>query len=77
VRREEFYDSVIEFGIPMKLVRLIKIWLNETCTEVRTDKNGLKQGDGVLSPLVFIFCFRICYREGPRKLDRIAFERNI
>jgi hypothetical protein len=30
VRREVLYNIFIEFGIPLKLVRLIKIFLNET-----------------------------------------------
>jgi len=30
VRREVLYKILIEFGIPMKLVRLIKLCLNET-----------------------------------------------
>jgi hypothetical protein len=30
VRREVLYNILIEFGIPMKLVRLIKMCLNET-----------------------------------------------
>jgi hypothetical protein len=30
VRREVLYNILIEFGIPMKLVRLIKVCLNET-----------------------------------------------
>jgi hypothetical protein len=30
VRREELYNILIDFGVPMKLVRLIKICLNET-----------------------------------------------
>jgi len=43
-----------EFGIPMKLVRLIKMCLNETCSRVQIGvhlsvmfpiKNGWKQGD--------------------------------
>jgi hypothetical protein len=63
VRREVLYNILIESGIPMKLVRLKKMCLNETC---RTDhvgkhfsdafsiKNGLKRGDS-LSPLVFNF----------------------
>ena len=55
------YNILTEFGILMKLVRLIKMCLNETCSRVRVDKNlsdvfpvrnGLKQGD-VLSPLLF------------------------
>jgi hypothetical protein len=30
VRREVLYNILIEFGVPMKLVRLIKMFLNET-----------------------------------------------
>jgi negative regulator of genetic competence, sporulation and motility len=30
VRRDVMYSSLIEFGVPMKLVRLIKLYLNET-----------------------------------------------
>ena len=55
------YNILIEFGIPMKLVRLIKMCLNETCSRVQVGKhlsdmfpirNGLKQGDALL-PLIF------------------------
>jgi hypothetical protein len=54
VRREVLYNIPIEFGVPMKLVRLIKMCLNETYSKVRIGKhlsdsfpieNGLKQGD--------------------------------
>jgi len=34
VRREVLYNTLIEFGITMKLVRLIKMCLNETCSRV-------------------------------------------
>ena len=60
-RREILYNIVIEFGISMKLVRLMKMCLNETYSRVRVGKrlsdmfpvkNGLKQGDA-LSPFVF------------------------
>jgi len=34
-RREVLYNILIEFGIPMKLVVLIKMRLNETCNRVR------------------------------------------
>jgi hypothetical protein len=60
-RREVLYNTLIEFGVPMKLVSLIKMCLNETYSKVRIVKhlsdsfpiqNGLKQGDA-LSPLLF------------------------
>jgi hypothetical protein len=60
VRREVFYNIIIEFGIPVKLVRLIKMCLTETYNRVWVGKhlcdmfpirNGLKQGDASL-PLV-------------------------
>ena len=63
VRREVLYNILIEFGIPRKLVRLIKMCLSETYSRVRVGKNlsdrfpirnGLKQGDA-LSPLLFNF----------------------
>jgi hypothetical protein len=62
-RREVLYNILIELGIPMKLVRLIKMCLSETYSRVRAGKhlsdtfpikNGLKEGDA-LSPLLFNF----------------------
>ncbi len=58
------------FGIPMKLVRLIKIRLNETFSRIRVGrhssdmfpmKNVLKQGD-VLTPLLFKFALEYAIR---------------
>jgi hypothetical protein len=40
VRREVLYNILIEFGIPLKLVRLIKICLNETYSRVQVDKHA-------------------------------------
>jgi len=60
VRREVLYNILIEFGILMKLIRLIKRCLTETYGRVWVGKNlsdmfhirmGLKQGDA-LSPLL-------------------------
>jgi hypothetical protein len=54
IRKEVLYNTLIEFGIPIKLVRLVKMCLNETCSRVQVGKhlsgtfpckNGLKQGD--------------------------------
>jgi len=55
------YSILIEFSIPMKLVRLIQMCMNETYSRVQVGKHlsdmfpirsGLKQGDA-LSPLIF------------------------
>jgi hypothetical protein len=63
VRREVLYNNLIEFGIPMNLIIIIKIYLNETYSRVQAGKhlsdmfpirNGLIQG-GAVSPLLFIF----------------------
>jgi hypothetical protein len=58
---EVLCNILIEFGLPMKLLRLIKMCLNETYSETCIRRhlsdsfpihNGLKQGDA-LSPLLF------------------------
>jgi len=70
VGREVLYNILIEFGIPKKLVRLIKMCLTETYRRVRVRKNlsdmfpvrnGLKQGDA-LSPLLFNFALECAIR---------------
>jgi hypothetical protein len=70
VRREALYNILIDFGIPRKLVGLIKMRLNETYSRVRigknlsdkvTTENGLKQG-GALSPLLFNFALEYVIR---------------
>jgi len=77
VSREILYNILIEFGIHMKLVRLIKMCLNETYSRVRVwkylfdmfpIKSGLKQGD-VLSSILFNFAleYTIMSVEGNRK----------
>jgi hypothetical protein len=71
VKREVLYNILLEFGIPKKLVRLIKMCLNETYSKVRIGKllsnkfpvqNGLKQGDA-LSPLLFNFALEYAIRK--------------
>ena len=63
VRREALYNILIEFGIPKKLVRLIKMCLTKTYSRVWVGKylsqlfpirNSLKEGDA-LSPFLFNF----------------------
>jgi len=40
VRREVLHNILIDFGIPMKLVRLIKMCLNETYSKARIGKHS-------------------------------------
>jgi len=70
VRREVLYNILIEFGIPRKLVRLIKMSLTETYSRIRVGKivsdrfhirNGLKKGDR-RSPLLFNFALEYAIR---------------
>ena len=72
VRREILYNIITEFGISMKLVRLIKLCINETYSRVRVGKilfdiflirNVLKQGDA-LSLLFFNFPLEYAIRMG-------------
>ncbi|KAJ4430139.1 hypothetical protein ANN_22349 [Periplaneta americana] len=71
VKREVLYDILIEFGIPKKLVRLIKMCLSETYSRVRIGQFlsdafpihcGIKQGDA-LSPLLFNFALEYAIRK--------------
>jgi len=38
VKKEVLHNILIQFGIPMKPVRLIEMCLNKTYSEVHTDK---------------------------------------
>jgi hypothetical protein len=67
---EVLYNILIEYGIPMKLVRLIKTCLTEMYSTVQVDKNlsdmfpirnGLKQ-EGAHSPLFFKFALEYASR---------------
>ena len=64
------YNILIEFGVPKKLVRLVKMCPTETYSRVRVGKNlshrfpirnGLKQGDA-LSPLLLNFALEYAIR---------------
>ena len=64
------YNILIEFGIPIKLVRLTKMCLNATYSRARVVKNlsdmfpirnGWKQGDA-LSQLLFNFALQYAIR---------------
>jgi hypothetical protein len=70
--KTEVPDSILlAFGTPKKLVRLIKMCLNETCSKICVGKhlsdtfpvqNGLKQGHA-LSPLLFNFALEYSIRK--------------
>jgi hypothetical protein len=72
VWKEVLYNILTEFGISMKLVRLIKMCLNETSYgKVHIGKhlsdnfpiqNGLKQGDA-LGPILFNFALKYVFRK--------------
>jgi sorting nexin-29 len=70
VRREVLENILIEFGIPIKLWRLIKMCLTEMYSRVWVGKNlsdrfpirnGLKEGDALL-PLLFNFALEYAIR---------------
>ena len=69
VRREVLYNILIEFGVPKKLVRLIKMCLTEMCSTVRVGKNlsdmfpsrnGLKKGRCSIA-IAFQLCLGVCH----------------
>jgi hypothetical protein len=71
VRRRALRNILLEFGIPMKLVMLIRMCLNEmygkVCIGIHFSgkfpiQNGLKQG-GALSPLFFNFALDYAIRK--------------
>jgi len=77
VRWEILYNILIEFGVPRKLVSLIKMCLTETYSRVGVGKNlsdrfpirnGLKQEDA-LSPLLFNFALEWAIRRGQVNQD--------
>jgi hypothetical protein len=70
VRMEGLCDILVEFGISTKLVRLVKMCVNETYSRVRVGKhlsemfpirNGLKRGIA-LSPFISNFALEYAIR---------------
>jgi hypothetical protein len=68
--REALHNILLEFGIPKKLVKLIEMCLNETCSKINVSKHsiwyisyseGLKLVDA-LSLLLFSFALEYAIR---------------
>jgi hypothetical protein len=81
VKREVLYNILLEFGIPKKLVRLIKMCLNETYSKVCVGKllsdkfpiqNRLKRRCSIA--IAFQFCFRIFCQESQKKSSQFGDE---
>jgi hypothetical protein len=71
VKREVLYNILLEFCIPKKLVRIIKMYLNETNSKTHAGKhlsdtfpiqNGLEEGDALM-PLLFNFALEYAIRK--------------
>jgi hypothetical protein len=68
-KREVLFDILLEFGIAKKLVRLIKMCLNEIYRKVRVGKHLSKWPETrrCFMAIALQFSLRICHQESPRK----------
>jgi hypothetical protein len=71
VKREILHNILIEFGVPMQIVGMLKMCLNKTYNKVHIGKyffdnfpiqNGLKHGDALL-PLLFNYALEYAIRK--------------
>jgi hypothetical protein len=73
VMREVFYNMLVECGVLMKPVRLIKMCLNGTYkVHIAKHLSGMFPIQNGLN--AFQLCFRMCHQEGPRKTGGTEIE---
>jgi hypothetical protein len=81
VRREVLYNILIEFGVPMEPVRLIKMFLNETYSKVRMGNWFLMMPSiatmfQYFNSFLFLFFLTTCfgpYRPSSREIQNWMF----
>ncbi|KAL4152688.1 hypothetical protein QTP88_000521 [Uroleucon formosanum] len=84
INREVLWDTLITFGIPAKIVKMIKLCMNKTRCKVRFNqhisdefevKTGLRQGDA-LSPILFNIALEMVVRKTQKKYGGVNLEEN-
>jgi hypothetical protein len=73
VKREVLYNILTEFGVSMKVVRLLKMCLKSVGCISYSQWSEIKR---CFIAIAFQFLFRISHQEGPRKGGRIGNEWN-
>jgi hypothetical protein len=80
VKRELLYNIQLEFGIPKKLVKLIKMCLNETYSKVSVGKflsDNIPCSEWPETrcsiAIALEFCIRICHQESPENQVGLEF----
>jgi hypothetical protein len=78
-QRKKLYTSMYEFGLPPKLVRLVRATMTGTETQVKVQteiadtfeiRQGLKHGDG-LAPMLFNLALEYVIRKHPADTNGI------